>query len=172
LYAENTFSGIGTVGVSTSGSNLLVTYDGISGVGVTVYGIFNFITNTLVSPSTIIDETTRLNSSRVNYTGSSQVAIATVGADYSASKYVIEVKKYDPIGVTTQISLVALNSIHYNLEDYLVNTNYGIIGDENDLNFEMVFDSGNENYILSYIPSDSAEYTITFFEKNILGINN
>jgi hypothetical protein len=67
---------------------------------------------------------------------------------------------------------VALNSIHYNLEDYLVNTNYGIIGDKNDLNFEMVFDSGNENYILSYIPSDSAEYTITFFEKNILGINN
>jgi hypothetical protein len=172
LYTENIFSGIGTVGVSTSGSDLIVTYDGISGVGVTVYGIFNFITNTLVSPSTIIDETTRLNSSRVNYTGSSQVAITTVGADYSASKYVIEVKKYDPIGVTTQISLVALNSIHYNLEDYLVNTNYGIIGDKNDLNFEMVFDSGNENYILSYIPSDSAEYTITFFEKNILGINN
>lgn len=172
LYTENQFSGIGTVGVSTSGSDLVITYNGVSGVGVTVYGIFNFITNTLTAPRTIIDETTRLNSSRINYTGSSQVAITTISSDYSASKYVIEVKKYDPIGVTTQVSLLSLNSIHYNLEDYLVNNNYALLGDRNDLNFEMIYDSPNNDYILTYSPSDSAQYTITFFEKNILGINN
>ena len=170
VYTSNDYSGIGTVGVSTSGSNVVVTYDGVSGIAATVYGIFNFITNTNTSPNEIIDGTTRLNSSRVTYSGGSPVSISSVFADYSASKYVIEVQK--TVGLTTQVNLISVNSIHYSLEDYLYNVNYGIIGNQSDLNFSVIFDEPNNQYVLTYTPSESANYTITFFEKNILGITN
>jgi hypothetical protein len=169
VYSESEINQIGTIGITTNNSNnLIITYDGVSGVGVTVFGNFDFITNTLTSPSTILTEFTRLNSSSVTYTGSSAVAITTVSTDYSASKYIIEVSK--TIGITTQKSLIAFDAIHYNKDSYLNNVNYSILGNIDDLNFVTNYDDVNNCYILSYEPNGTANYNIKFFEKNILGI--
>ena len=165
VYTENSYAGLGTVGIATSGSNIVVTYNGVSGIGVTIFGNFNFITNTKESPSQIVDQFTRVNSDKINYTGGAQVAISTIPGDYSASKYIIEVTK--TVGLTTEKNLVGLDLIHYNQESYLNNINYGIIGDYDDLNFETQFDLPTNTYVLSFIPNESATYVIKFFEKNI-----
>lgn len=164
-YTENYYSGLGTVGIATSGSNIIVTYNGTPGIAVTIFGNFNFITDTLVSPAEITDQFTRVNSDKITYTGGAQVAISTIPGDYSASKYIVEVTK--TVGVTTQKSLIGLDLIHYNQDSYLNNISYGILGNFDDLNFQTEFDLPTNTYILSFIPSQSATYVIKFFEKNI-----
>jgi len=166
-YAQNELVGLGTVGISTSGSDLIVTYDGISGVAVTTYGNITLLTNTLTSPSEIVVDTTRLNSSAVSgtYTSGNDEIVATIPVDYAASKYGIEVTK--TVGMTTEKSFILLDSIHYQ-NTYLNHINYSIIGNLNDLSFETIYDSGTNSYVLSYIPADNADYSIKFFEKNIL----
>jgi hypothetical protein len=139
-------------------------------VGVTVYGNLNFLVNTSSPQTTITDSVSRLNSSEVNYSGSSQFAISTIPPEYGASKYVIEVEKTTS-GINTSRSLVALDSIHYRNGEYLSNINYSVLGNIDDLNFETTFDELNNQYILTYIPNGSADYSIKFFEKNILSIN-
>jgi hypothetical protein len=170
LYNLNDISGIGTVGVSTSSGDLIITYQGVSGVGVTIHGNFNFLVETAAPQSTISDSLTRLNSSEINFSGSSQVAISSISSEYGASKYVIEVTKTTS-GINTSKSLIALDSIHYKNGDYLNHIYYSILGNINDLNFETNFDIASNEYILSYIPNGSADYSIKFFEKNILSIN-
>jgi hypothetical protein len=167
-YAQNELVGLGTIGISTSGGDLLITYDGVSGVGVTVYTNVTFLTNTLISPSEIVDSPTRLNSSAVSgsYTSGNDEIITVVPTSYAASKFGIEVTK--TIGITTQKSFVLLDSVHYQQDTYLNNINYSVIGNLNDLSFETTYDSGTNTYILSYIPADNANYSIKFFEKNIL----
>jgi len=167
-YASNQIVGLGTIGISTSGGDLLITYDGVSGVGVTVYSNITFLTNTLTSPSEIVDSPTRLNSSAVSgsYTSGNDEIIATISADYAASKYGIEVTK--TVGVTTQKSFVLLDTIHYQQNTYLNNINYSVLGNIDDLSFETTYESGTNSYLLSYIPANNANYSIKFFEKNIL----
>jgi hypothetical protein len=165
VYTGDSYSGLGTVGIATSGSNIIVTYNGVPGIGVTIFGNFNFIKNTVTLPQEITDQFTRVNSSKITYTGSAQVAISTIPGDYSASKYIIEVTK--TVGLSTQRSIVGLDLIHYNQDEYLNNINYGILGNFDDLNFETNFDLLSNSYVLSFIPSQSATYVIKFFEKNI-----
>lgn len=165
IYTDNDYIGLGTVGIATSGSNIIVTYNGFPGVAVTVFGNFNFITESNTSPQEIIDTFTRVNSSKVNYTGDSQVAISTISGDYSSSKYIIEVTK--TVGVSTEKSIIGLDLIHYNQDNYLNNISYGIIGNFADLDFQTEYDLPSNSYTLSFIPSESAEYVIKFFEKNI-----
>jgi hypothetical protein len=126
------------------------------------------LTNTLISPSEIVDSPTRLNSSAVSgsYTSGNDEIITVVPTSYAASKFGIEVTK--TIGITTQKSFVLLDSVHYQQDTYLNNINYSVIGNLNDLSFETTYDSGTNTYILSYIPADNANYSIKFFEKNIL----
>lgn len=170
LYALNDISGIGTVGVSTSSNNLIITYTGKSGVGATIHGNFNFLVNTQYPQSTITDSVSRLNSSEVNYSGSSPVPLSSIPGEYGASKYVIEVTK-TVSGINTSKSLVALDAIHYKNGDYMDNIYYSVLGNINDLNFETNFDDLLNEYVLSYIPNGSADYKIKFFEKNISAIN-
>lgn len=168
VYAQNEFLDLGTIGISTSGGDLLITYDGVSGIGVTVYANIKFLTNTLSSPSEIVTSPTRLNSSAVSgtYSSGNNEIINTISANYAASKYGIEVTK--TVGVTTQRSFVLLDSIHYQQNTYLNNINYSILGNIEDLSFETTYDSGTNTYTLFYTPADNADYSIKFFEKNIL----
>ena len=165
VYTENEYAGLGTVGIATSGANIIVTYNGTPGIAVTVFGNFNFIKDTITAPQEILSDFTRINSAKVNYTGGAQVAISTIPGDYSASKYIIEVTK--TAGLTTERSIVGLDLIHYNQEEYLNNINYGILGNFEDLNFQTEYDLPSNSYVLSFIPSESATYVIKFFEKNI-----
>jgi hypothetical protein len=170
LYNLNDVSGIGTVGVSTSSNNLIITYKGNPGVGATVHGNFNFLVDTPSPQSTITDSVSRLNSSEINYSGSSQITLSSIPGEYGASKYVIEVTKTIS-GINTSKSLVALDAIHYKNGDYLNNIYYSVLGNIDDLNFETNFDTGLNQYVLTYIPNQSADYSIKFFEKNISSIN-
>jgi hypothetical protein len=170
LYSNSEIVNLGSIGISTSGSNLLITYDGIPGVGVTVYSNITLLVDTLTSPNEITDTLTRLNSSEVSgaFSADSPEIISIVSADYGASKYAIEVSK--TIGPVTQKSFVLINSIHYQQESYLNNINYSIIGNFDDLEFNTIYDLSSNSYVLAYTPSENATYTIKFFEKNILSI--
>ena len=164
VYTENTLNNLGEVVIETSGNNLLFNYTGISGIGVTVYTNIHILTNIINSPSEIVDSFTRLNSSIINYTGAASVAIATVPSSYGGSKYVIELTKNN--GISTERGLIQIDTLHYE-ESYLSNVNYSIIGNFDDLNFQTVYDDINDKYIITYVPNESANYTIKFFEKNI-----
>jgi len=61
-----------------------------------------------------------------------------------------------------------LDLIHNQQNSYLNNINYSVIGNLTDLSFETTYDSGANTYVLYYIPADNADYSIKFFEKNIL----
>jgi len=167
-YAQNKLVGLGTVGIATSGSNLIMTYNGVSGIAVTTYGNITLLTNTLTSPSEILTSPTRLNSSVVSgsYTLGNDEIVSTISDFYAASKYGIEVTK--TVGVTTQKSFILLDLIHNQQNSYLNNINYSVIGNLTDLSFETTYDSGANTYVLYYIPADNADYSIKFFEKNIL----
>jgi hypothetical protein len=44
---------------------------------------------------------------------------------------------------------------------------YGHLGDVDDINFVTSYDSLNDEYVVSFTPSENADYVIKFFEKNI-----
>ena len=167
-YTQNELVALGTVGLTTSGGNLLVTYNGVSGIGVTIYGNVTFLKDTLSSPNTIIDTLSRLNSDEVSGTYSVGVdeTILTIPANYGASKFSVEVTK--TVGLTTTKSFILIDSIHYLKDTYLNNINYSMFGDENDLVFYTNYDLPTDSYSLVYTPASNADYTIKFFEKNIL----
>jgi hypothetical protein len=170
VYTQNQLVGLGTVGVVDSGGNILVTYDGVPGIGVTVYANVTFLDNTLSSPNIITDTLTRLNSSMItgSYTIGAAEVISTVSGDYGVSKFGVEVTK--TVGLTTQKSFIQIDSIHYIQDTYLNNINYSILGNIDDLEFNTIYDLASNSYVLTYTPASNADYSIKFFEKNILSV--
>lgn len=165
VYTENSPKNIGEVAAQILGNNLVISYTGISGIGVTVYSNINVLTNTLISPNEVVDNFTRLNSNIVNYTGNSPFIISNVSSSYGGSKYSLEVTKDN--GVTVERGFAQIDIVHYNNELYLSHVNYSIIGDFDNLNFQTSYNITNDEYILTYIPDENSNYTIKFFEKNI-----
>ena len=167
IYTENIIVGLGSIGISTSGSNLIVTYDGIPDTEVTVYTNMNFIHNTTINPQEQEADFTRLNSGIVTFTGTalSDQEISRFSSYYSASKYVMLIEK--TVGVTTTKSIVSVNMIHYFADFYMKDITYGHLGDVDDINFVTSYDSLNDEYVVSFTPSENADYVIKFFEKNI-----
>jgi hypothetical protein len=171
IYSENILSGIGTIGISTSGSNLIITYDGEPNVPVTVYGNFNFIVNSSTSPQQQIDGFSRLNSNSISIVGATSgnpELVSTIDSGYSASKYIIQVEKI--VGVTSEKSLIGIDMVNYFGSDYMKNIQYGVLGNISDLNFSVQYDVFSDTYQVFYTPTENADYNITFFEKNISSI--
>lgn len=169
-YTENVIVGLGTIGISTSGSNLLITYNGVPNTAVTVYTNMNFIHNTTVNPQEQESEFTRLNSGIVTFTGTALTdqEISRFSSDYAASKYVALIEK--TVGVTTTKSIVSVDMVHYYADSYMKDITYGQLGDVDDINFVTSYDSINDEYVVSFTPSENANYVIKFFEKNISSI--
>ena len=71
------------------------------------------------------------------------------------------------VGVTTTKSIVSVNMIHYFADFYMKDITYGHLGDVDDINFVTSYDSLNDEYVVSFTPSENADYVIKFFEKNI-----
>jgi|688.fasta_scaffold00896_49 hypothetical protein len=172
VYAENEIRNLGEVGIKTGpSSNIQITYTGIPNTAVKLYINANLLVETSTNPKEQTLAYGRLNSDRVQFTASTldPVGITTITKDYAASKYVIEVEK--TIGATVTRNIIQINSVHYDIvteiEKYLNNVNYGIIGNFDDLEFSTIFDPNQGTYTLAYYPSDLADYDIKFYEKNI-----
>ena len=177
VYAENQIRNLGEVGISTGASNNIeITYTAVPNVSTYLYINANLLVNTQVNPSSQDLEYAKLNSSRIQFTASTldPIGISTISKDYAASKYVIEVQK--TVGVTTQRSIIQINSVHYDIipaqEKYLNNINYGIIGNFDDLEFNTIFDQNSGTYTLAYYPNNLATYDIKFYQKSILRSTN
>lgn len=176
-YSESEINDLGVVGLRTDNSNnIVVSFTPTANKDTQLYINASLLVNTNSSPEEISLEYGRLNSSSVSFTAANlnPVGITTIGQDYGASKYAIEVKK--TVGLTTEVNFIQINSVHYIIDvpqqKYLNNINYGIIGNFSDLEFETTFDEIAGSYTLSYKPSSLANYEITFYEKNILRQTN
>lgn len=172
VYAENEIRNLGEVGIKTGPSNnIVITYTGVPNTAVKLYINANLLVETSTNPENQTLDYGRLNSSRVQFTASTldPVGITTITTDYAASKYVIEVEK--TLGGNTTRNIIQINSVHYdiitNIEKYLNNVNYGIIGNFDDINFSTIFDPNQSTYTLAYYPNDLADYDIKFYERNI-----
>ena len=177
VYSTNELFDLGEVGISTGTSNNIeLTYTGIANTTLYLYANVHLLTNVHTDPEQQSLEFGRVNSSRVQFTAStlSPVGICSIGIEYGVSKYAIEVTK--TIGVTTERSIIQINSIHYDIipeqEKYLNNVNYGLVGNYDDLNFSTIFDANAGTYTLTYYPNDLATYDIKFYEKSILRTTN
>lgn len=166
VYAENSLKNLGTIDIVDNGSNVEFKYTGISGIGVTVYTNLKLLTNTYSGYDTLTKTISRFSSQKIITNISGYVAISTVSQLYQYSKYIIEIKK--TVGVTTQKSLIQLNSIYFN--DYLNHIQYNQIGevDSKDLKFETIYDDIGQNYILYFIPTNSASYELTIYQIDII----
>ncbi len=167
VYAEQGSSGIGSVGVSTSGSDIAFTYDGGVGIAhsVTVSANLNLLKETLTSPSVQINDLTRLESGKVTFSGTGPQTILTVSDDYASSKVTLEIEK--TVGLTTQRSLVQLDAVHFG--NYENITEYGFAGNLNQgqFTFETNYNSGTGIYTLSMEGEESANYIVKYFQRNI-----
>ena len=173
VYSREKNLDLGIIGISTDISkNIILTYDGISGIGVTVYVNATLIRNTYVNPNIISLDYGKLVSSGIQTTTSSPIGITSFQSDYSASKFAIEVKK--TVGVTTTTHIIQLNCIHYSVngEKYLNNINYSYLGNLDDLNFNTIFDQGSKTYTLVYYPNANANYNIKYYQQSILRATN
>lgn len=173
IYARDKTQDLGTIEiVKNESNNLALNYNGISGIGVTIYVNANLLRNTVVNPNFISLDYGRLYSSGIQTTTSSPIGITTFQTDYSSSKFVVEVKK--TVGVTTSIHTIHLNCIHYNIdgEKYLNNINYSYLGNIEDLEFNTIFDQGSNTYTLVYYPNTNANYDIKFYQHSILRATN
>jgi hypothetical protein len=103
-----------------------------------------------------------------SYTIGAAEVISTVSGDYGVSKFGVEVTK--TVGLTTQKSFIQIDSIHYIQDTYLNNINYSILGNIDDLEFNTIYDLASNSYVLTYTPASNADYSIKFFEKNILSV--
>ena len=171
VYSEQKYKELGSVGVSTSGSNIIFTYDGGTGIStdVKVSSNLNLLVETLTSPSYQLRDLTRLESGKVTFSGTGPQNILTTSNDYAASKITLEIEK--TVGLTTQRSLVQLDSVHFN--NYLNITEYGFIGNlpKEEFTLQSNYDSGSGNYILSIECSQSANYIVKYYQRNISNPN-
>jgi hypothetical protein len=169
VYAEQGSTGIGSVGVSTSGSNIEFTFTPVAGIGVTVHSNLNLLVNTPTIPATVLNELTQLNSDIVAFSGNGPQIITTISDEYAASKITLEIEK--TVGVTTEKCLVQLDNVHF--QNYLNITEYGFVGDLalNKFTFESNYNSGTGTYILTMEAQDSADYVVKFFQRSIANPN-
>jgi len=168
IYSENILNNLGTVGISTNGSNIEFTYTGVVGIGVTLQTNLKLLTNTYVGYDSFSKIFSKFVSSQIT-TNSLSIGISTVSGIYGYSKYIMEIEQNT--GITTQRSIVQINSIH--AEDYVNNTVYDINGNISldDLNFDTTYNIGGNNYTLFFNPVTSATYKITFYESSLLSPN-
>ncbi len=169
IFAEQKYRELGVFGITTSAGNVQFTFTPPTGIGVTLFTNFNFITNTYDVPNEVIKELSRVRSNQVIYTGSSAVSISTVSSAYAATKYIIEATK--TVGLSTQKSLIQINSLHF--QSYINNTVYGIIGDfpQDELDFETILNPSTSEYVLTFNPTVSATYRFRYLEKSVLNPN-
>lgn len=168
IYSENILNNLGTVGISTNGSNIEFTYTGVVGIGVTLQTNLKLLTNTYVGYDSFSKIFSKFVSSQIT-TNSLSIGISTVSGIYGYSKYIMEIEQNT--GITTQRSIVQINSIH--AEDYVNTTVYDINGNISldDLNFDTTYNIGGNNYTLFFNPVTSATYKITFYESSLLSPN-
>lgn len=168
-YADNETKDLGSLSVTDDGSNVNIEYNGISGIGVTVYSNFKFLTNTYAGYNSIQKSISLISSSQELSSGSGSVAISTVSGDYSYTKYVIEIQKTS--GISTQRSICQLNSIHF--KDYLNNIIYSEEGDLpiDQYSFDTVYDTMSNTYTLYFTPASSANYKLLIYESSLLSPN-
>lgn len=167
-YSENTLNNLGEVNISKNGSNIEFIYTGVVGIAVTLSANLKLLTNTYAGNDSITKNFTKFSSSQIT-TNSSSTGISTVSAIYGYTKYILDIEQ--TTGVTTQRSLVQINSLHN--QDYLNNIIYDMNGtvDLNDLNFESSYSIANNNYTLFFNPITSANYKITIYESSLLAPN-
>jgi len=174
VYAESRKSDLGDIAVSTSGTDLVLTYDGVPNLGVTLYVDTILLVETETSPNEIQSDFGLIRGDSLQFSGSSQIGIATVGEEYAVSNFIIEVEK--TVGSTTTRSLAQLNAVHYNVNlptnKYLANITYNVVGNFDDLDFDLTFDPGSNNYTLSYIPFENAAFDVKLSQKSILRSTN
>jgi hypothetical protein len=168
-YADTATKDLGTLSVTDDGSNVNIQYTGISGIGVTVYSNFKLLTNTYAGYRSIQKSISLISSSKELSSGSGSVAISTVSADYSYTKYVIEIQKTS--GISTQKSICQLNSVHF--KDYLNNIVYSEEGDLSidQYSFNTVYDTMSNTYTLYFTPTNSADYKLLIYETSLLSPN-
>jgi hypothetical protein len=168
IYAEQSFRNLGSVGIATSGSDLIFTYTNVPNIGVNVYTNLNLFKDTNTNPNQVERDISRVRSTSINASGTSPIGISTIGANYCATKYIIEMQK--TVGLTTQLSLLQINSVHF--EDYSNNVAFGIVGDipVDELDFETIFTGAD--YILAFNPTVSANYRFKIYEKSIVNPND
>jgi len=169
LYSESLNKDLGEIGISTNGSNIELTYTGISNIPVTLQANIKFLTNTYAGYNSITKTVSKISSSRVTTSGTTSIGISTISGAYGSSSYIIEVQK--TIGVTTQKSLIQINSIHFN--DYLNNIAYDIIGDVEyeDLSFTSDYNFVGNQYVLYFNPTNSANYDLKIYQASLLSAN-
>jgi hypothetical protein len=167
-YTENDFTNLGTVGISTDGSNVNFEYTGISGIGATIQANLKLITNVYAGYDSISNELSSFTSNQT-ISNSASIGISTVSAIYGFTKYIVEIEQ--TVGLSTQRSIVQINSVHFG--DYLNTIVYSPNGDIdlNDLNFESQYSIAQNNYTLYFNPVTSADYKITTYETSLLSPN-
>lgn len=168
VYSENVLKNLGTVDIDTNGSNIEFKYTGISGIGVTLQANLKLLTNTYSGYNNINKTLSKLSSNQIT-TSSLSTGISTISGIYGYTKYIMEIEK--TIGISTQRSIVQLNSIH--VENYLNNIVYDLNGDIdiNDLNFTTDYTVIGNTYTLFFNPVTSANYKITIYETSLLSPN-
>lgn len=166
-YADNILKDLGDINIVKNGSNIEFNYTGV-GIGVTVHANLKLLTNTYYGFDSINRVLSKSSSSQI-FTNSTSTGISTVSGVYGYTKYVMEVEK--TVGVSTQRSIVQLNSIHF--ENHLSTIAYDINGNigQEDLIFETNYNIVGNTYTLFFNPSNSADYKITIYESNILNAN-
>jgi hypothetical protein len=164
-YTEAIYKDLGTIGINTNGSNIEFTYSTLTGVGVTVQGNLKLLTNTYAGYNTLTKNLSIFESSKITTTSLSS-GISTVSGNYGYTKYIIEIVQ--ETGISTNKSIVQLNSLHY--QNYLNNVLYNVNGtiNDSDLNFETSYNIANNNYTLYFNPVTPATYTITTYESSLL----
>jgi len=169
VYSEQNYMNLGSVGITTNGSNIEFTFDPVAGIGVTVHANLNLLVNTLASPNIVLNELTRLESDVVTFSGTGPQTIASVTDDFAASKLTLEIEK--TVGLTTERCLVQLDTIHF--ENYLNITEYGFTGNLqlNEFTFDSTYNSGTGIYILTMEAEDSANYVVKFYQRSISNPN-
>jgi hypothetical protein len=177
IYSENVLVDLGEVGISTLNTgNVYLTYNGIPNIPAYLYVGVSMLVNTKTNPSEIILDYGKLNSSRIQFTATTNdpVGISTISKEYAASKHVLEINK--TIGSTTKRTIVQINSVHYDIipqiEKYLNNITYNFIGEFDDIDFKTFYDVNSGQYTLAFVPNDLATYDIKFYEKHILRSTN
>jgi len=164
-YTEAIYKDLGTIGISTNGSNIELTYTTSTGIGVTVQGNLKLLTNTYAGYNTLTKNLSIFESSKVTTTSLSS-GISTVSGNYGYTKYLIEVVQNT--GISTNKSIIQLNSIHY--QNYMNNVLYNVNGTVNqqDLNFVTQYNIVGNTYTLYFNPVTPATYTITTYESSLL----
>jgi hypothetical protein len=167
-YAQNTIREIGEIDITKSGSNIEFSFTGVTGIGVTLQANLKLLTNSYAGFDTITRSLTRSVSSQVT-TNLPSTGISTVSGIYGATRYIVEIEQVT--GITTQRSIVQINSIHAG--NYLNNTVYDMYGDinSNDLNFSTDYTIVGNTYTLFFNPVTSANYKLTIYQTSLLSPN-